>query len=267
MSIYYIPHGGGPLPLLNHSSQTEVIRELRQLGLDLAEDIANFRYKRVVVFSAHYEADPIAIHAYTGQSLLYDYSGFPPESYEIKYPAQTDLNFAEGLRDSLMLSGIPVQLETERPWDHGYFVPLKLIFPDASLPVVGVSLKDNLDPVYHLELGKRLSEFDDGQTLWLGSGSSFHNLRLMFSGDPSQGEYAKKFNAWLSDRLLQGNEEGWEALSYWRSGPAAEFCHPREEHLIPLHLCQGIARGLNLNCEELFSAEMMGQELMAWKWT
>lgn len=266
MAVIYIPHGGGPLPLLNHPSQAEVIRELRQLGLALVEDLNQIKYKRVVVFSAHFESNPISIHAHPHRSLLYDYSGFSKESYEIQYPISTDTTFAESLRDSFMLEGLPVQLETERPWDHGYFVPMKLIFPDAPLPMVGISLHDSLDPVYHLELGKKLSGFDDGSTLWIGSGSSFHNLRLMFSGDPSQGEYAKRFNGWLSDRLLRGNEEGWDALSYWKSAPAAEFCHPREEHLLPLHLCQGVARGLDLECTEVFKVDMAGQELRAWKW-
>ena len=266
MAVIYIPHGAGPLPLLNHSSQLSLIRELRQLGLVLSEDIHRGKYKRIVVFSAHFESNPLSIHAHPHPSLLYDYSGFPKESYHISYPIHTDMAFAELLRDKLMLQGIPTQLELERPWDHGYFVPLKLLFPDASLPLVGVSLHDSLDPVYHLELGKKLSEFDDEVTLWIGSGSSFHNLGLMYSGDPSHGRYARLFNTWLSDRLLRGNEEGWDALSFWKSGPVAEFCHPREEHLLPLHLCQGLALGLNLQCSELFQTEMSQQELRAWKW-
>lgn len=263
--VYFIPHGGGPFPLFNDPKQQDVIRFLKRLGQTI---IGERSPKRIVIFSAHYEAKPIEIQMNSTSELLYDYRGFPKEAYQIKYPAQSDRLYVQNLHDRLNQLGIPIQLNTQRGWDHGIFVPLKLMFPQANIPIVSISLHDSLDPSYHLELGKKLSEFHEEGTVYIGSGSSFHNLKLIMEGDPSKGSYAVRFNRWLSDRLVdRPDAEIWDSLCHWRSGSSAEFAHPRAEHLIPIHICQGLATGHQLKAQEIFKGFMYDQELRAWAWT
>lgn len=263
MSVLFLTHGAGPLPLLGHPSQTQLAQFLKNLGKDYQD-----RYSRVVVFSAHHESQPIEMVTNTSSQLLYDYQGFPPESYQFHYPAPSDIHFIEKMYHYLKEADIPIQLNHDRGWDHGVFVPLMLMFPEAKMPIVQISLNSNLDADYHLALGSKLAEIDDGKTLWIGSGSSFHNLRLWMEGDPSKGHYSRQFHDWMEDKVVgRAPLEASEALSYWESAPGSQFCHPRSEHWIPIHYCQGIAQLKSSTCRQLIRLELMGQTVGVWAWS
>lgn len=238
----FISHGGGPLPLLNDPSHAELTRALK----DLAQIIN--RPKLILIVSAHWEASTPTITSVLHPSLLFDYSGFPPESYEIKYPVLGAPEHAERLTKELRQFGFRPKHDAERGLDHGVFVPLKIMYPEADIPVLQISLIKGLDPEIHLTLGEAIRQYADQEegVLLIGSGFSFHNMRAFFSASTPQTRLQNEsFEDWLeqvcASRMLS-YEERRDHLINWESAPYARYCHPREEHLIPLHVCVGFAR-------------------------
>ncbi len=233
----YIPHGGGPLPLLGDPGHAELAGGLRGLGRDLGRPSA------VLVVSAHWEEAEVRVTTGAAPALLYDYYGFPEEAYRIRYPAPGDPALAGRVLEALAATGIPARPEPERGFDHGVFVPLALMYPDADVPCVQVSLVRGLDPAAHLELGRALSALAGEDLLILGSGFSFHNMREFFAGgagslDPRN----EAFQDWLSETCASADLPAGERdrrLENWERAPHARYCHPREEHLLPLHVCAG----------------------------
>jgi aromatic ring-opening dioxygenase catalytic subunit (LigB family) len=237
-TILYIPHGGGPLPLMNVPGYEGMNRFLRSLPQTIDRPDA------IVVVSAHWEAPQIAITAAARPPLLFDYYGFPPETYEYRYPAHGHPALAERVHELLRQAGIASQLDSERGFDHGLFVPLLLMYPEADIPCIQVSLSSNLDAAFHIELGRALAALRGDNLLILGSGYSFHNLpALMRKRDDSIDPRNQAFEAWLaavcSDTELSETERS-ARLVDWESAPHARYCHPREEHLLPLHVCYGV---------------------------
>jgi aromatic ring-opening dioxygenase catalytic subunit (LigB family) len=128
-----------------------------------------------------------------------------------------------------------VKVDDDCGWDHGVFIPLKVMFPEANVPVVAMSIHPSLDPVLHCKLGQALSSLRDEGVLVIGSGMSFHNLRNFAQGGPA----SEQFHAWL-DQALSGNQaERTERLMHWSTAPGGAQSHPREEHLIPLMVASG----------------------------
>lgn len=229
----YLPHGGGPLPLLEPEAHASMIRFFKDFSKDYTPEA-------IVVFSAHYEADIIQVMYDNGDDLVYDYYGFPKESYQLTYQPPKDLVLGKRIVDALNRQGIKAE-SSRRGFDHGVYVPLLLMYPKANIPVIQVSLKRGLDEAFHIAMGKALSVFADQDILFIGSGFSFHNLRAFFTGgeDPRN----EAFQTWLkevvsSDKLLEGDREA--SLIHWRDAPYADYVHPRSEHLIPLFVCYGI---------------------------
>ncbi len=236
--IVYVPHGGGPLPLLGDPGHKPFVDLMKRLRRELPRPDA------VVVISAHWEEPVPTVMAAERPPMLYDYYGFPEEAYRIVYPAPGHPDLARRIADLWREAGLPGHLDETRGFDHGAFVPLMLLYPEADIPTVEVSLVHGLDPAHHLAIGKALRPLLAENILFLGSGFSFHNMRAFFSRRPGEPDPANDaFQDWLMEMCTADMpEEGREQrLIAWEKAPHARYCHPREEHLLPLHVCQGLA--------------------------
>jgi aromatic ring-opening dioxygenase catalytic subunit (LigB family) len=189
----------------------------------------------IVVVSAHWEAAAVEVDSGATPGLIYDYGGFPPHTYELTYPAPGDPALAARIGSLLASAGIEHRLVPDRGWDHGVFIPLKVMYPDADVPVVAMSLRQDLDPTFHLELGRALAPLRDEGVLLVGSGSSFHNFAHF--GSPLAGP----FDDWLNDVVARPAPERELALANWTEAPHARIAHGREEHLLPLMVAAGAA--------------------------
>ena len=234
----FLSHGGGPLPLLGDTAHEEMVESLRSIAAAIE------RPEAIVVVSAHWEERVATITSAAKPGIIYDYYGFPPASYEIRYPAPGDPDLAERLRAALQAHAMEAELDGERGFDHGLYIPLKIMYPEADIPCIQVSLLGSLDPAAHIALGEALSDVAGDGVLVIGSGFSFHNLKAFFSSDASQpDEKNAAFERWLIDTcssrdLDEAGRTG--RLLAWDSAPHARYCHPREEHLLPLHVCYGM---------------------------
>ena len=196
------------------------------------------RPKAILMISAHWEEERVTVSTAAQPDMLFDYYGFPAHTYQLRYAADGSPELAEQVLSLLTEAGIEAGTDDQRGFDHGVFVPMLKIDPEASLPLVMLSLRQDLDPARHLAIGAALAPLRDQGVLIIGSGSSFHNLRTYFNGVP---EAAEQFDQWLT--ATAENPEGREdRLIDWQSAPAARACHPREEHLIPLMVAAGAAR-------------------------
>jgi aromatic ring-opening dioxygenase catalytic subunit (LigB family) len=170
--------------------------------------------------------------------MLYDYYGFPPESYRITWPAPGDPTLAARVRELLSSAGFDTAADAQRGFDHGTFVPLKLTYPQADVPTVQLSLKRGLDPKEHLAIGRALRPLRDEGVFIVGSGMTYHNLRAFHA---SARPIAESFDAWLRETIALPASERDARLMQWESAPAARQAHPREEHLLPLMVIAGAA--------------------------
>lgn len=262
-SIIYIPHGGGPMPLLGHSSHDGMVAGL--------QDIANShkRPSAILVVSAHWEAPHPSINIKSSHELLFDYSGFPQEAYDYRYPAPGEPDLGSSIFEKLSAAGLDPQLERSRGLDHGVFVPLLLMYPDADIPVVELSLVRGLDPAFHIKMGKAIASLDWPNLMVIGSGMSFHNPRAIASPPAGAQELNRQFHDWLDTTLVSPDvpfEQRSAALVAWEEAPAARFCHPREEHLIPLHVCFGMSAGSQTPAKVAFETEIMGTKVTCLEW-
>ena len=245
MPTIFLPHGGGPWPFTsepifgNGTSWTRMEAYMRGLGM-----IAPTRPSAVLVISAHWEATVPTLMTSKAPPMLYDYSGFPPETYEVKWPAPGAPELAATIEQMLSDAGIPTSTDARRGFDHGTFVPLKLAFPEADLPTLQLSLKRGFDPAEHLAIGRALEPLRDRGVLMVGSGMSYHNMRAfgrLMRGDLTARAESKAFDEWLAGLGALDADARHGALLDWERAPSARACHPREEHLLPLHVMAGAA--------------------------
>lgn len=239
MPVVYLPHGGGPwpfvqLPMVDRNEVAELAEYLRTLPAQLPAPP-----KALLVISAHWEQDVATVMTAARPPMLYDYYGFPPESYTITWPAPGDPELAERVRELLSTAGFESAVDGERGFDHGTFVPLKLSFPDADVPTIQLSLLRDLDPARHLALGRALAPLRDEGVFIVGSGMSYHDLRGFFGGRGR--EVSESFDAWLSAAATAEPDSRDQLLQRWETGPDARRAHPREEHLLPLMVIAGAA--------------------------
>src|SRR5258706_2552353 len=237
LPTFYISHGGGPWPWMQgprYDAHIKLEAALRQLP-----QLAGATPKAVLMVSAHWEEADFAVMSHPGPSMIYDYSGFPENTYQIRYAAPGAPALAERVHGLLKIAGIAARLDPARGFDHGAFVPMAVIYPDASVPLVQLSLKRGLDPEAHLAAGRALAPLRNEGVLIVGSGSSYHNLRML---GPESKEPSAAFDDWL-ERTLEGTnfDERTLALTSWESAPSARVAHPREEHLLPLMVAVGAA--------------------------
>ena len=187
----------------------------------------------------------VTVTTHPTPELIYDYYGFPPESYAINYPCAGEPELAGKVAQVIRAAGIDVAEDPKRGLDHGVFVPLKIMYPDADIPCVQLSLINSLDAAVHIRIGEALANLDYDDLLILGSGFSFHNMRAFFAVDTLQSRTMNQgFEDWLKEVLSSSSiseTDRQEKLENWEQAPGARFCHPREEHLLPLHVCYGAA--------------------------
>jgi aromatic ring-opening dioxygenase catalytic subunit (LigB family) len=228
----FIPHGGGPLPLINESQNKDLNDFLRSYN--------QLTPKAIVIFSAHYETNEIDVIYDNVDELTFDYYGFPKETYDYKYNPPKDIVLGTEIVTELKKKGYKVT-STKRGFDHGVFVPLMLMFEEANIPVVQISINKNLDANYHIELGKALQFLRSKDILIIGSGYSFHNLREFFSNSNGD-EKNDIFHNQLIDLLTSdiSEEDRTNRLQQWEQIPHAKYVHPRSEHFIPLLITYGI---------------------------
>ncbi|HEY8158969.1 MAG TPA: class III extradiol ring-cleavage dioxygenase [Methylobacter sp.] len=260
-SVLYLSHGGGPLPLLGDKGHQNLIDFIRTVTPTL------IKLSEILVISAHWEENKPTITSGVFPSLIYDYYGFPKEAYEIEYPVSGAPKLANKIFNLLGRAGIDAQLDDQRGFDHGLFVPLKLMYPDINLPCVQLSLVNNLQSEQHIRMGKALADLRKDNVLVIGSGFSFHNLKAFFAPSTQQSQAMNQaFEHWLIDTCSNRQmteEEREHRLINWESAPAAKYCHPREEHLLPLHVCYGIA---STAAKRVFEFEIMGKMASAYSW-
>ena len=238
LPVYFISHGGGPWSYMDDPSRAAYAKleaalaaMPRQIGTTPAA---------VLMISAHWEEREFTLMSNPKPPMVYDYGGFPDYTYHIHYDAPGDPALAARVAGLIAAAGMPARLDAERGFDHGAFTPLNVIYPNADVPVVQLSLKEGLDPVTHLAMGRALGSLRDEGVLIVGSGLSYHNLREFFS--PRAFRPSKEFDAWLNGALLGGSSaDRSKLLTEWKSAPSARAAHPREEHLLPLMVAVGAA--------------------------
>lgn len=262
MPVLFVPHGGGPMPLLNDVNH----RELRAFLTSVTAPIPT--PKAIVLITAHWEESVVTLSSSPKPSILYDYYGFPPEAYQLTYPAPGEPELAEQIANMLADKGIAARLDSERSFDHGTFVPLKLMYPEANIPVVQMSLVHSLDPKIHIAIGEALAPLRDQGVLIVGSGMSFHNMRAFFSSDLTVQSRSAEFDHWLTQTLTASDSaaEVKTALTHWQSAPEARFSHPREEHLLPLHVCFGAGHHGSSHAERNFNGILLNTLISGYIW-
>ena len=235
----FIPHGGGPCFFMDWTmgpadTWARMAEWLRSIEATLPE-----RPKALLVISGHWESDIPTVTTSPAPPLLFDYYGFPEHTYQLDWKAPGSPELAGRVRALLEGAGIPSATDERRGFDHGVFVPLKVAFPDASIPTVQLSLRVDLDAAKHLAIGRALAPLRDEGVLIIGSGMSYHNMRGFMTGRGR--EHSERFDEWLSAAVTRPAAERDRALLEWKKGPSAVECHPREEHLLPLMVAAGAA--------------------------
>lgn len=263
MPTFFVPHGAGPCFFMDWNPSDAWDRTR-----DFLEGIAATLPSRptaIVLVSGHWLETEFTVTSNARPSLIYDYYGFPAHTYELRYPAPGEPQLASRIVDTLKRHQLPASDDPDRGLDHGVFIPLKLMFPDADIPVVQLSLRNDLDPGAHLQAGQALASLRDEGVLIVGSGMSFHNMRGY--GDPRFGPVSDQFDRWLADAVSAAQPERQQALTDWASAPGARLSHPprAEEHLLPLMVAAGAAgadRG-----EHVFSDRVMEVTLSAFRFS
>ncbi|MDP5291557.1 class III extradiol ring-cleavage dioxygenase [Oceanimonas sp. CHS3-5] len=197
--ILFISHGGGPLPLLGDPAHADMVAQLARLAAELPRPDA------IVLISAHWEENEPTVTAGATPGLIYDYYGFPPESYAIDYPCPGEPALAQRVQQALVKAGLPCRQDPQRGFDHGLFVPLKIMYPDANVK-------------------------------------------------------NQAFEHWLEQTCCDATlseAERRQRLQHWEQAPYARFCHPREEHLLPLQVCAGLA---GRACDRHLSLNILGKQ-------
>ena len=220
----------------------------------------------ILVVSAHWEANTPTVMDGETPPMFYDYYGFPEEAYKITYPAPGNPGLAHQVVEILKGKDIPVHTDSQRGFDHGLFIPLKLMYPQADIPSLQISLLRGLDPFAHLALGNALSELMKENILVIGSGFSFHNMRAFsWQGGPESDSANDAFQDWLIEVVtrLPSQKEREQQMTAWEKAPSARYCHPREEHLLPLHVCLGMA---NEPAKLIFDDYILGKRAVAFLW-
>jgi aromatic ring-opening dioxygenase catalytic subunit (LigB family) len=238
MPVVFIPHGGGPWPFVDTGFPPDDVADLAAY-LRTVANVPPERPRALLVVSAHWEEPVPTVMTSPQPPMLYDYFGFPPESYRITWPAPGDPALAREVETGLQRAGFRTAEDPSRGYDHGTFIPLKLVYPDADIPVAQLSLIEGLEPAQHIALGQAIAPLRDDGVFIVASGMTFHNLRIF--RDPRSAPIAETFDAWLRETMARPPREREAGLRRWASAPAARLAHPREEHLIPLMVATGAA--------------------------
>ncbi len=259
--VIFLPHGGGPCFFMDWTWGPADTWHATQRFLESIAATLPAPPKALLVISGHWEEPAFTAGSAAKPQLIFDYSGFPAHTYQLTWPAPGDPALAVRVAELLRNAGLPSATDPTRGYDHGVFVPLKVAFPQAEIPVVTLSLDHSLDPGLHIAAGRALAPLRDEGVLIIGSGMSFHNLRAYLN--PDTPDRARGFDAWLTSAIESPAAERNSLLCDWREAPFAAYAHPREEHLIPLMVASGA--GGEAAGKRIFTDEPMGARISAYR--
>ena len=233
----YLPHGGGPCFFMEWKMGPPDTWHRMAAWLRSIDATLPAKPKALLVVSAHWEEAVPTVTTAANPSLLFDYYGFPPETYQLTWPAPGAPDVAARVQTLLATAGIESNSNAERGLDHGVFIPLKVAYPQAEIPTFQLSLVNGLDPAHHLAIGRALAPLRDEGVFILGSGMSYHNMRGF--GRDASFDHSLRFDAWLDEVVKLDRAERDKRLAGWGTAPSARESHPREEHLLPLMVIAG----------------------------
>jgi aromatic ring-opening dioxygenase catalytic subunit (LigB family) len=214
--------------------------------------------KAVLVITGHWEASEFSVSTSERPPMDYDYSGFPAHTYHLQYPAPGSPALAARVTELLAVGGITCRQDANRGFDHGTFVPLGLMYPNADMPIVLLSMKSGYDAAEHLRVGQLLAPLREEGVLIVGSGLTYHNMRGF--GNPASTTVAAVFENYLNEAVTQPDAAVRDKMLVdWQQAPSARQAHPREDHLIPLMVVAGAAgsdRGERVFVDHVMAVDM-----------
>lgn len=203
------------------------------------------RPRAILMVSAHWGTLQPALTANPQPPTIHDFGGFPEALYQLDYPAPGDAGLASQAQQLLAGAGFSATLNPSRGLDHGAWVPLRSMYPDADIPVVQLAVQPRENAAHHFALGQALTTLRDAGVLIIASGSLTHNLWDIEPGvdehDPRVPAYVKAFQSWMAERIATADSRG--AFDWSESGPGGRRSHPSDEHLLPLFVAWGAGAG------------------------
>lgn len=197
------------------------------------------RPRAILLVSGHWEEAQPTVHSGAHPGLLYDYYGFPEHTYRLRWDAPGAPDLARRAKTLIEAAGFAAGEETQRGWDHGVFVPMKVAVPGADIPLAQLSLRADLDPAAHIAIGRALAPLRDEGVLIVGSGFFTHNLAALRHTGNGVPSWSSEFDDW-GRRALETRD--WDALlDFLDKAPAGRYAHPRTEHFAPLFVTMGAA--------------------------
>lgn len=235
MPVFYLSHGGGPWPWMDQARLffADLEQSLEKIPAQLPTTPT-----AILMVSAHWETQgEFLVQANPTPGMVYDYYNFPEHTYHIQYPAPGQPELAQQVQQLLTQAGLAAQLDLDRGFDHGAFVPAFVMYPQATIPIIQLSIDAQYDPQLHFQLGQALRPLREQGVVIIGSGASYHNLRLL---GPEGAQPSKEFDDWLSQTLLTTDfTTRQQQMTHWSSAPSARIAHAREDHLVPLFVAMG----------------------------
>ncbi|KAI4369301.1 hypothetical protein MLD38_017757 [Melastoma candidum] len=233
-STFYISHGS---PLMSIDDTIPAGNFLKTWKQKVLTQVP----KAILIISGHWETHVPSVNSVHRNDTIYDFYGFPKPMFQLKYPAPGSPELANRVKELLLASGYEhVDVDKKRGLDHGAWVPLMFMYPEADVPVCQLSIQTKRDGTYHYNLGRALVPLKDEGVLIVGSGSTTHNLRNISRGnDSAVPTWAQEFDAWLKDALLEGRYN--DVNQYETKAPHAKMAHPWPDHFYPLHVAMGAA--------------------------
>jgi 4,5-DOPA dioxygenase extradiol len=246
-----------PSLYISHGSPMTALQPGRT-GKRLAELAATLpRPRAIVIASAHFLSRRPQVASTAKPETIHDFRGFPEALYQLRYPAPGDPALAAQIMQLMDEAGLAPIANAERGLDHGSWVPLRLLYPQADIPVVSLSIQPESGPAHHYAIGQALAPLREDGVLVIGSGSITHNLHDLGAGysDEKQAPYVRPFIDWIEQKLSSGAVDA--LLDYRRQAPFAERAHPTDEHLLPLFVALGTA-GANAHAQRIDAGIDMG---------
>jgi 4,5-DOPA dioxygenase extradiol len=239
----FVPHGAPTFALRPGAAGAALVRQAGRLP----------RPRAIVAVSAHWDTAVPTVGVAPRLDTIHDFSGFPRELYELRYPATGCPEVAHEVFTAIADAGLPAAVDPVRGLDHGAWVPLRLMFPDADVPVVPLSIQSEAGPAHSLAVGRALAGLRARGFLLVASGNLTHNLRDYFIAARAGGHtpaYVREFADWIWERLATRDVDA--LLDYRRGAPYGARAHPTEEHLLPLYVALGAA-GPGFEAERIHS--------------
>ncbi|KAI9092546.1 hypothetical protein K1719_027674 [Acacia pycnantha] len=230
---FYISHGSPTLPIDDSVPASQFLKKWKEFYPQ--------KPSAILVISGHWDTAVPAVNVVSRNDTIYDFYGFPKALYQLKYQPPGAPQLAKRVKDLLHQAGFSrVDEDKKRGLDHGAWVPLILMYPEADIPVCQLSVQSDQDGTHHYNMGKALTPLKDEGVLIIGSGSAVHNLRaLKIQPNPPVASWAKEFDDWLISSLLEGRYE--DVNHYEEKAPHAKMAHPWPDHFYPLHVALGAA--------------------------